>query len=87
MEKCFQRDPGNIHTVTNQFGSGCMSLFDVRKFHMQEYMCYRIRARDKTPVSFTRVAHSLFFGNTFYLIVLNPVFNRAYAIMPIVYNG
>ena len=87
MEKCFQRDPTNPHTITDEIGTGCSRLFNISKFYMQEYICYRIQVRNKAAISFTRVAHSLFFGNTFYVVVLNPVFANAYAIMPIIFTG
>lgn len=62
-------------------------MFDIKKFYTQEFICYRIKLKRQTDVSFGKVAHSLFFGNTFYFLVLNQVFNNAYAIMPIVFNG
>lgn len=87
MEKCFQRNSDSPHTFTNRFGQDCMEMFDIIKFYTQEYICYRIDLKDSRAISFSRVAHSLFFGNTFYSLVLNPIFNNAYAIMPIVYHG
>ena len=87
MAKCFLRDPENPHRIINRTGIDCLSLFEVQKFFMQEFLCYRTRVRNSSYISFGRVSHTIFFGNVFYIMVLSETFDKSFALKPVVFNG
>jgi hypothetical protein len=62
----------------------CYSVFSVKKFLTQQFICFHIRFKEKTHYNFHRVARSNSFRSILYVVNLNKSLSLTHKFIPIV---
>lgn len=72
VNECRIREPGSYHSK-NYFGKHCDDYFEIEKFYIGEFLCYRFSSKttvDKTYY-FRNLAYALTYPRMFYKIYFN----------------
>ena len=82
-----------IHTSNNSVipivfpRSECLKFFQVKKYFMQEFICYRILWKILLNLNFEVIGASFFYGSILYEIKINRnIFHDTYIVMPLLHD-
>ena len=87
MALCWLRNTSEASLVHWQHEKACYDYFRIRKFYMQDSVCYQFHLKETAKLDVSKVAHSIYFGNSMYAIYLNKTFNRSHLVTPIIFDG
>lgn len=87
IDKCLVRNTSNPSLYHTKSEEDCYHHFRVRKFYMQEYVCYQFHHRGETKMNVAEITRSFFRGGSLYEIHLNQTFSRSHIVMPIIFDG
>lgn len=84
---CATRSTDNPYLMQWKSQKECLMQFEVRKFYMQESMCYQFRWRKESYANHDQVAHSIHYGGVFYILSLSQSMDRVYHMRPILFTS
>ena len=85
LTKCSYRLFSNDTYWTNINSSECSELFNVKRYRMQGYMCYKLQFVESCNYSFYLNTHSIFDQRRLFTFYLKDPFNKGHAILPILH--
>ena len=82
---CAIRSHTNPYLMQWMMKEECLTVFEIRRFYMQEYLCYQYRWRKETYIVNEQVSHSLLYRNVLYILSLSERMSRMYIVLPILF--
>jgi hypothetical protein len=75
LSECFHRKPGSYQINELKTNSQCRMVFNITKFYLQEYICYRFHIKGgelkQNSYSYKHIAFSLSYSGLFFGVSLN----------------